>query len=693
MAQSANVNINIGSKVDLKGFKQAESAAAKLTKGVKKLGLAVGLAYSAKAIADYGKAAMKAAADDQKAQKILSNNLKNLGLAYASVGAENFIKNMETQTAILDDNLRPAYSQLAQVTGSVNKTQELMTLAFDASSGSGLDFATTVNILSQAYVGNTKGLKQLNLGLTQAELKSMSFAEIQDKIAATYAGSGAVALDTYAGSMAKLSVATSNAAETIGGALLDGIIAVTGNDGIDGLIKDIDTLAKGFGFLITQVTGAIGALSGQDARKAFSTGYYTGGGRAGGSSVFKPKGMGNVALTGGSNMDTQRSSLAAAKKAEASAKKRAADLLAATKKSAAATAKAARDAALNAKNQAALTKANAAFDLKQISIANALKETYDKDTKLRLLAMQAIENDNGAAALDYLKQLNILQTSVQADKLKGIEGISDASLHAINVELLAELQSIETSKMSEAAKDEAKMAAYAKYNDAITKQGELMALGYYDERTQVELTYIAKRAALDDYGSAQATLTKITLSADMAAIDEVSMAQALADESRTNSMIAYIALIDEAKWAAFDLAAATAAAASEQAYAITALAQANADAQALADAASAASVIAAAEAAAAAAAIIAGVTPTVPGTDIPTVPGTDIPQLPVPDYGGALSGINLSPTRANDAYGSTTVNITTGPLIGTEETIADAVQLAMQTLNRRGASVSYAGAI
>ena len=687
MAESANVNINIGSKVDLKGFKKAETATEKLTKSVKKFAVAAGLAYSAKAIISYGKASMMAAADDQKAQKILANNLKNVGLAYASVDAESFIQSLETQTAILDDQLRPAYSQLAQTTGSISKTQELMKLAFDASSGSGLDYATTVDIISKAYVGNTKGLKELNLGLTQAELKSMSFAQIQDKIAATYAGSGAAALDTYAGSIAKLSVATSNAAETIGGALLDGIIAVSGADGIDGLIKDVNNLASGFAFLITQITGAVGALTSSSSRKAFSSGYYTGGGRAGGASVFRPTGMGNVALTGGSNMDTQRSALAASKTAETAAKKRAADLLAATKKASADAAATARKAKLDAKNQELLSKAAAAFDIKQISIAAALRETYDSQTKLRLLAMQAIEDDNGQAAIDYLKQLQILQTAVQADKLKGLTGISETQLHLINTELLAELQSIETSKMSEANKDAAKMAAWAKYNDAIAKQGELMALGYYSERTQIELVSIAKLAALSEFESAQTTLRKIALSADMAAIDEVSLAQALADESRNNNMIAYIALIDEAKYAAFDLAAAIAAATAEQANAITALAQANADAQALADAANAASIIAAANAVAAAAAIIAAIPPVVPVIP-PVTPGAG-----VPDYGGALSGINLNPNRSNDAFNAPVININSGPLLGSEETIAAAVQLALQTLNRQGANTSFAGAI
>ena len=150
MVQKSGVNVHIGSEFDAKGFKQAQSALAKLGGSAKKLAGAVGLAYGAKALVAYGKASMKAAADDQKAQKILAQNLKNVGLAYASVDAESFIKSMETQTAVLDDQLRPAYSQLAQVTGSATKTQELMQLAFDVSSGSGLDYASTVDILSQA---------------------------------------------------------------------------------------------------------------------------------------------------------------------------------------------------------------------------------------------------------------------------------------------------------------------------------------------------------------------------------------------------------------------------------------------------------------------------------------------------------------------------------------------------------------
>ena len=664
MAQEAPLAINIKAIFTGKqAFKQADTATTKLAKGAEKLAGVLGLAYSTKAIVQYVKAASMAAAADQQAQAVLANNLKNLGLSYASVDSEKFIASLEKQTSILDDELRPAYAQLARVTGSIVKTQELMTVAFDASKGAGLSYASTVDIISQAYVGNNKGLKQLNLGLTTAELSAMSFDQILAVITDRFNGAGKQALKGYAGQMAAFDVAVKNSSETLGGAFLDAFSKLAGNGDITKATSKIDTFSTTVAGLIRLLTGVNSLSAAMDSIDWQSTSLIPG-------LKIIPTAKKTKPLVAGQSPGDR---LAIDKANKAALAKKAADAaqLAATKKLTALQEAAAKKADLAAKNQIALTKAAAAFDLKQISIANALKETYDKDTKLRLLAMQAIEEDNGTAALDYLKQLGILQKAVQTAKLNGITTISDASLHAINVELLTELQAIDASKMAQAEADAAKMAAFAKYNDAITKQGGLGV--YYEERTQIELTYIAKRAAAEDFGAALETLRKITVSADMAAIDEVSMAQALADESRTNSMIAYIALIDEAKWAAFDLAAALAAAASEQAAAIIALAEANAAAQIILNGAGA-------------------------GAGGGGGAGGDSGGDSGGDYGGPgypdLSGINLTPPRANEGYGGgTTVIVNTGATLGSEEVIVQAVQAAMQTLGRRGSNTSYAGAI
>ena len=424
MAENANVNINLNSKADLKGFKQAESATSKLAKSAKKLGIALGVAYSAKAVVSYSKAAMMAASQDQKAQKILTNNLKNVGLAYAAIDAESFIQSMEKQTAILDDNLRPAYSQLAQVTGSVTKTQDLMGLAFDVSSGSGLDYASTVDILTQAYVGNTKGLKQLNLGLTQAELKAMSFAEIQTKLRQNFAGAGGIALDTYAGSMARLGVATSNASETIGTALLDAVIKVSGSKGVDGLISKINTLSSGIASVVTQIGNMVGALNGSEAQKAFSPGFMVSGGRAGSFRVG-PTGAGNMAMSTQSQ-DLQKSALAAQKKAENDAIKRNKELAKLGKDQAAAaiaTAKAKKDQAALDKAALALAKGVDVFDMDKIQINAALLSSTQAlgkaTTQTQLLSIA-----NDLARLTIKQDMLVLEDAIAA---KDVEGATAAA--------------------------------------------------------------------------------------------------------------------------------------------------------------------------------------------------------------------------------------------------------------------------
>jgi hypothetical protein len=238
-----------------KAFKQADTAAATLAKSAKKLGAALGIAFSARAVVQYTKAASIAAAQDQKAQQLLAINLKNLGLAYANLDSEKFIASLESQSAILDDELRPAYAQLARVTGSIATTQKLMTVAFDASSGSGLSYASTIDILSQAFVGNQKGLKQLNLGYTAAELKAKSFDELIEIITNRFAGAGKTALSGYAGQMDKFNLATSNAAETLGGAFLDGFKSIAGNGDIDRATSKIDKFSKGLAGVIRVLTG------------------------------------------------------------------------------------------------------------------------------------------------------------------------------------------------------------------------------------------------------------------------------------------------------------------------------------------------------------------------------------------------------------------------------------------------------
>jgi hypothetical protein len=122
----AQVKIDIATEfTGKKAFKQAETSVDKLNKNVKTLAKSFIAVYSAQKILSFGKASVKAFAEDNKAATALGTTLKNLGLAYgANAGTVNgFISRLELQTGVLDDELRPAMDRFLRATLSVTKSQ------------------------------------------------------------------------------------------------------------------------------------------------------------------------------------------------------------------------------------------------------------------------------------------------------------------------------------------------------------------------------------------------------------------------------------------------------------------------------------------------------------------------------------------------------------------------------------------
>jgi hypothetical protein len=251
-----------------------------------------------------------------------------------------------------------------------------------------------------------------------------------------------------------------------------------------------------------------------------------------------PPGMGGYpsSALGGTFVDPND---AARKKAEAAAAKRAKDLAAANAKSAKAE-----------KAKLALTKASAAFDSTRISIAAALRATYDKETKLRLEALMLIEEDKGEAALKKIDELAKFQKNADMQRLAGVEEISNATLQSLNTQLLTELKVINDSKMAEGNKELAREEAFKKYNAAITAAGTLAAKESYNERVQIQLTEIARLASISKTSSAANTANLLLESSELKMIDRVAKAQAEADRARLDSLNAYLAALTGVKAAA-----------------------------------------------------------------------------------------------------------------------------------------------
>jgi hypothetical protein len=520
MAKLPDLYVNAVTTFDGKALTKGQKQIAGFEKNVKNLAKAFGLTFSAAALAQYGKNAVKAFAAEDAQVKQLTQSLKNLGLSFATQDVKQYLDVLEQATGVNKDQLQPALQKILQTTGDIAKSQEILALALDTSAGSGQDLASVSQVLAQAYVGNNRGLRTLNIGLTQAEIKTANFVDIQEKLVKIFGGQAAVAADTYTGKLNKLTIAAENASEEIGRGLIGALEGLAGSDGnLDPLIDKMNKLSVATGDLISVLFGGK-TKDGYSLKDAIDI-VFTGG----------VKGFGNRSLSA-SNQDTQRADAAAAKKAAAEAAQREKERLALLKKQ-----------ALLEKNKLSLAKAASVFDTNRISIAAALRATYDKETILRLEALQAIENDNGELALKKITELGLLQQATDAQKLAGIKTISDATLEALNKQLLDELRVINTSKMAEADKELAREEAFKKYNAALTAAGQLAAKESYSERVQIQLTEIAKLASLSNTNNAAITLGKLRESEELSMINRVAAAQKKADDARLAALQTYINML------------------------------------------------------------------------------------------------------------------------------------------------------
>jgi len=201
-----------------------EDSAGKLEKFGKVAGaafLAAAAAAGAYAV-KIGVDGVKAALADEQSQVKLASALENAtGATKAQIAAtEDSIDKMARATGVADDSLRPALARLALSTGDVSKAQDLLSLALDISTQTGKPLEAVANSLGKAYDGNSAALGRLGIGLTAAELKAMSFTEVQTKLTDLFGGAAAKNAQTFQGRMDRLKVAFDEGVETIGYNLL-----------------------------------------------------------------------------------------------------------------------------------------------------------------------------------------------------------------------------------------------------------------------------------------------------------------------------------------------------------------------------------------------------------------------------------------------------------------------------------------
>jgi len=235
---------------------------------------AAAVAYGTKLAID----GVKAAIADEQAQLKLANALKAAtGATDAQIKAtESMILKTSLATGVADDELRPALQRLAVSTKDTVEAQKLLSLALDISKGSGKSLEEVANALGKAQDGNTTALGRLGLGLSKAELSTLSFTEVQQKLSDLYGGAAAANAETFQGKIDRLKVGFDEAKEALGVALLPQverfigflnqtgiptlnafIAGLTGDQGLSAGLKESQRSAESLGKGISSVIGII----------------------------------------------------------------------------------------------------------------------------------------------------------------------------------------------------------------------------------------------------------------------------------------------------------------------------------------------------------------------------------------------------------------------------------------------------
>jgi hypothetical protein len=230
MAGNRTLKLSILADVDdlNKKLKAANGDVEKSANGLEKFGKVAGAAFLAAAAAagayavKIGVDGVKAAIADEQSQLKLAQSLeKATGATKDQIAAtEISIDKMARATGVADDQLRPALARLALSTNSTSKAQELLALALDISTQTGKPLEGVANALGKAYDGNTAALGKLGVGLSAAELKAMSFTQVQSRLSDLFGGAAAANAQTFQGRMDRLKVAFDEGVETIGTKLL-----------------------------------------------------------------------------------------------------------------------------------------------------------------------------------------------------------------------------------------------------------------------------------------------------------------------------------------------------------------------------------------------------------------------------------------------------------------------------------------
>ena len=393
----ANIVVSALATWNGKALKKGQKELNSFEKSIKSFTKSFGIAFGAVALGAFTKKAINAFAADEKAAKSLAVQLQNTGNAFRIGEVEAYIAKLQNLYGVLDDQLRPAFQNLLNATGSVTLSQKALETALNVSAGTGQSLETVISAIAAGVRGQTKAIKGLNTGIDANIIASGDMNKIMAALEKRFAGQALARLSTYAGKMDLLKVAAADATEIIGKGLIDALTALAKDNSIDEATKSMNNFALAIADTVAglgQLVGEVKKFTDSDVGKLVAALAFL---------VFGSKKLiigGALALIGfdiGKNNPSAQANMGGYSGIP--------DLRVAKLLLKARTDEYKIIAAKNAIDTKSLDELKKKFDVERIGLTAALNNATDGETKLRLQAQLAILDGNEAMAKKILAEM------------------------------------------------------------------------------------------------------------------------------------------------------------------------------------------------------------------------------------------------------------------------------------------------
>ena len=256
------INIPIISDFDAKGVNRAIKEFQQLDGVGEKTGFALKKAFVPATIALGALTAgiglaTKAAMEDEAAQLELARQLRTTTKATdAQIKAvEKSISAFSKQTAMADDQLRPALANLVRATGSLELSQKAMSVTADLATAKNIDMESASVAVSKALNGQVAALIKLDPSLKGIITSTSTADEIMAALNATVGGAAETFANSAEGGLKNFGIQMDELKESIGAAFIPVM------EKLLPYVLDFTTFLQDNTKVLLVVTGAVAAMA------------------------------------------------------------------------------------------------------------------------------------------------------------------------------------------------------------------------------------------------------------------------------------------------------------------------------------------------------------------------------------------------------------------------------------------------